>query len=93
MKESGPTATITVEWGNENHSITVTTSDWAKIKAGRTHSQKGAGYHYEGEFLWDYWTFEGGLDGELKVVYGDDGGQGFVGLLSDADIEEHDCEP
>jgi hypothetical protein len=93
MKKLNLAATITVDWGYENHSITLTPRNWAAIKAGRPHSQRGKGYYYEGEFFWDYWRFAGGLDGELEVNYGGDGGQGYDGLLSDASIKEHQYEP
>jgi hypothetical protein len=93
MKGSGLAATIAVEWGYELHSLTLTPRNWAAIKAGRAHSQRGAGYYYEGEFFWDYWYFGGGLAGTLEVNYGNDGGQGFVGNLSDAKIGEHEYEP
>ena len=73
MKKSNLAATITVEWGYESHSIALTPRNWAAIKAGRTHGQRGAGYYYEGEFFWDYWSFGGGLEGELEVGYGGDG--------------------
>jgi hypothetical protein len=39
-------------------------------------------------FQWEYWNFAGGLDGDLVVEYGDDGGTGFIGRLADATIEE-----
>ena len=93
MEKPKIAATIRVEWGYDDHYITLTPRNWAAIKAGRAHSQRGAGYYYEGEFFWDYWSFAGGLDGELEVGYGDDGGQGFVGQLSDATIEEHGYKP
>ena len=91
-KEKLPKATISVEWGYENHSITLTAKNWAKIKAGKPHAQRGEGYNYEGTFFWDYWSFGGGMDGELRVGYSsknEDGGTGFDGNLSDADIREH----
>lgn len=89
MKKQFLAATITVKWGYEDHSITLTPRNWAAIKAGRPYSQRGAGYRYDAEFFWDYWEFGGGLEGDLTVNYGNDGGQGFVGSLSDAKIEEH----
>ena len=89
MKQSKNAATITVNWDDEDHSLTLTPRNWAAIKAGRTHSQRGLGYRYEGEFFWDYWAFGGGLEGDLEVGYGGEGGQGFIGSLSDATIEEH----
>lgn len=82
-------ATITVEWGYESHSITLTARNWGAIKAGKPHGQRGKGYQYEGRFFWDYWSFEGGLSGALEVGYGNDGGQGFSGRLADAQIQEH----
>lgn len=93
MKKSNFTATITVEWGYESHSITLAPHDWAAIKVGRPHSQRGEGYIYDGEFFWDYWRFLGGLDPELEVDYGEDGAQGFGGKLSDAVVEEHEYKP
>ena len=93
MKKSNFTATITVEWGYESHSITLAPHDWAAIKVGRPHSQRGEGYMYDGEYFWDYWRFLGGLDPELEVDYGEDGAQGFGGKLSDAVVEEHEYKP
>ena len=88
-KPERKSATIWVEWGYEQHSITLTPRNWAAVKSGRSHSQRGKGYRYEGEFFWDYWSFEGGLDGKLEVYYGDDAAGGFLGKLRDADITEH----
>ena len=82
-------ATITVEWGYELHSITLTPRNWAKVKSGSAHRQRGKGYYDGPEFFWDYWAFSGGLDGDLTVDYGSDGGQGFTGKLRTAKIEEH----
>jgi len=87
---SRPTgATITVEWGYESHSITLTARNWAAVKAGKPHRQRGKGYHCEGQFFWDYWSFEGGMSGALEVGYGTDGAEGFTGRLADARIQEH----
>jgi len=93
MKKSNLAATISVEWSYEEHSITLTPRNWAAIKAGRAYSQRGAGYHCEGEFFSDFWNFSGGLNGRLEVGYGGRGGQGFIGELSDATIEEHEYQP
>ena len=81
-------ATITVEWGYESHSITLTARNWAHVKAGRPLEIRGKGYHYEGEFFWDYWSF--GESGSLDVFYGEDCGHGFSGELSDALVTEHE---
>ena len=86
--------TVTVEWGYEEHSLTLTDKEWSTIKNGDLLLIKGEGYHYEGEFFQDYWKFGGGLDGSLVVTYcvdggGDiDAGTGFDGSLADATIQE-----
>jgi hypothetical protein len=49
-----PTATITVEWGYEPHSITLTSRNWSKVKSGKPLRIRGKGYYYENEFFWDY---------------------------------------
>ncbi len=81
-------ATITVSWGYEPHSLKLSARDWRLIKSGKSMKIRGEGYHHEGDFFWDYWDFSGGLNGSLIVEYGEDGGTGFVGKLSDAAIEE-----
>lgn len=80
--------TVSVEWGYELHSLTLSPGQWASVLAGEALSVVGAGYHYEGQHFQDYWHFGGGLDGDLTVEYGDDGGTGFIGSLDDAIIEE-----
>ena len=84
----GVGAKITVKWGYDLHSIILTPKNWAKIKSGKSLSIRGKGYWYEGECFWDRWSFGGGLGGSLEVTYGDDGGVGFTGMLSDAIVEE-----
>jgi hypothetical protein len=86
-------ATITVEWGYEEHSIRLSPEDWAAVKSGKPLSLDGDGYDYEGEFFEDTWTFEGGLSGALVVTYGDDGAVGFDGVLEDATISEEPIAP
>lgn len=90
---SSPGATICVEWGYELHEITLTPRNWSRVKRGLPLSIRGKGYWYEGEFFWDYWTFSGGLDGELLVTYGSDSGIGFDGSLNAAEIMELPCIP
>ena len=82
-------ATIAVSWGYEQHSITLTARNWRRILSGKSLHIRGKGYSYEGEFFWDYWNFDGNLEGPLTVTYGG-GGVGFNGRLIDAVIEEHD---
>jgi hypothetical protein len=81
-------ATITVEWGYDLHSITLAPNNWTRVKSGESLSIRGKGYWYDGEFFWDRWSFGGGLGGSLEVTYGDDGGVGFAGMLSNAIVEE-----
>jgi len=82
-----PSATISVQWGYEIHSITLTPRNWARVKSGKPLSIRGKGYYYEGKHFWDYWDFAGGLEGSLVVSYGD--GVGFDGNLRAARIEEY----
>ena len=77
--------TITVEWGDEAHSLILTDEEWATIVAGAPLVVDCPGYEYEGEEFQDEWDFAGGIDGDLEVRYGD-GGVGWTGSLSDADI-------
>jgi hypothetical protein len=81
-------ATVTVEWGDEEHTIVLTLRNWRRIQRCQPLTIRGRGYSYEGEFFWDYWNFCGGALGSLRVEYGDDGGVGFEGSLSDATIQE-----
>jgi hypothetical protein len=82
-------AIVSVSWGYDIQvSIKLTPRNWAKVRSGTSLYIRGKGYHYEGEFFWDYWSFEGGLEGTLRVSYGHDGGVGFTGGLSAAKIEE-----
>ena len=85
-------ANISVEWGYEEHSITLIPRNWNKVRKGKSLSIRGSGYYYEGEFFWDYWYFGGGMDGDLVVSYGEGGGTGFVGRLRDADIVEFEYQ-
>lgn len=87
-------AVISVEWGDELHSITLTPRNWEKIKKGGPLTIRGKGFYDEGRFFWDYWEFGGGISGNLCVRYGsypNDGshdGEGYVGHLHDATIQE-----
>ena len=80
-------ATFTVEWGYELHTITLTARNWSKVRRGKPLRLRGTGYRYEGDFFWDYWTFNQETVGELFVDYGDDGGQGWIGTWGSA-LEE-----
>jgi hypothetical protein len=59
------------------------------VKRGGSLRIRSPGFSEDG-FQWEYWNFSGGLDGDLVVEYGEDGGTGFIGELRDAMIEEAD---
>lgn len=80
-------ARIAVEWGYERHEVVLTPRNWARVKGGGKLRLRSRGFSEEG-FQWEYWNFAGGIDGDLTVEYGEDGGKGFVGKLRDAWIEE-----
>ncbi|MHC2582667.1 hypothetical protein ACVI1J_005158 [Bradyrhizobium diazoefficiens] len=80
-------ARITVEWGYDLHEITLTPRNWSRVKRGGKLRIRSRGFSEDGP-QWEYWSFAGGLDGDLSVEYGEDGGVGFVGKLHDATIEE-----
>jgi hypothetical protein len=88
-------ANITVTWADDCVvvSLPLIPRNWNRVKSGKPLSIRGKGYYYEAEFFWDYWHFSGGLDGELMVCYGQDGGTGFKGCVRDADIEEVEHAP
>lgn len=81
-------ASVSVTWGYERHSITLTRDDWQAVQAGQPLRLAGPGYHYDGEFCQDHWLFNTEAPGSLIVGYGDDYGVGFDGTLEEADIEE-----
>ena len=88
-------ATITVEWGYEAHSMTLKPEDWSKVQAGEPLEVTGDGYHYEGEFFTDYWEFNLTGKGSLKVQYCSSDSEsmqgmseGFIGSIADAGIDQ-----
>ena len=87
MANKGCSAKISVEWGYDIHTITLTPRNWSKVKRGNRLRIRAPGFSEEG-FQWEYWSFSGGVQGDLIVEYGSNGGTGFIGKLSDAEIEE-----
>ena len=82
--------TLSVEWGYEIHCLTIGPRNWAKIQAGKPWGTGGETYYYEGERFSCYWDFNAnGNPDSLVVYYGNDGGEGFTGSWSEADIQEH----
>ncbi len=84
-------ARIAVEWGNDLHAIVLTRRNWSRIKRGSKLRIRSAGFSEDGS-QWEYWSFAGGLDGDLLVEYGEglNQGVGFDGKLRDATIEEQE---
>jgi hypothetical protein len=74
---------LSVSWGNDvGVDLTISAGQWKQISDGHSVTINGKGYFYEGERFQDVWNFAGGLDGELRVSYGD--ADGFVGTARDA---------
>ena len=78
---------LSVYWPDEWKSIEIDSSEWRKIKRGKSYSDCGNGFSYEGENLNDYWEFNEEFKGSCTVTY-DDGGVGFEGTISECEIEE-----
>ena len=76
---------LSVEWGYEIHTLSVTPSVWAKIVAGEEIVQKSRGA-YEGAQFWIEWSFNCSGVQTLSVKYGDDGGVGYEGNIYDLHI-------
>ncbi len=79
--------TVTVWWGYERHSIRIGAATWRKIRHGVPKTIRTKGW-YEGKSFPCYWQFQEQEEYTLIVDYGDDGGQGFIGDIRDALIEE-----
>lgn len=86
--------TLSVEWGYEAHSLSLTREQWTRIVSGSSLDIVGPGYQYEREHFQDTWHFNGGIDGELRVTYARAGGSahdeadGFVGTVRHALMSE-----
>ncbi len=77
---------ISVEWGYEVHSVEVKGTDWAAVLRGDVIYVESAGW-YEGSRFQIRWFFNYGRRGSLDVSYGDDGADGFIGSVADAQVE------
>jgi hypothetical protein len=88
-----PAAHLQVSWGYDvTVDLHVSQRNWSKITKRKKVTIRGDGYLYEGEFYWDYWHFEGGIDGKLMVTYSSskeswDVGVGFDGTAREALVE------
>lgn len=79
---------VTVYWGNDDveASIEIPSESWQEIKEGERWGGEST-YSYEGEEFTADWHFNCDGKGTLRVTY-DDGGEGFIGDISEAYIEE-----
>jgi hypothetical protein len=87
LPRKGKRVRISVYWPDDWKEIILNPEDWDSILAGEAFDDAGQGFSYEGEDFQDWWYFSGGLKGELRVTYDDDG-EGFCGTLEEAEIEE-----
>ena len=77
---------ISVYWEADWKSIVLSLKQWQQIQSGQELRISGKGYSYEGERFQDDWHFNHDGPGTLIVWY-DDGGVGWDGRLSDAEVE------
>lgn len=77
-----------VSWGYELFFFKIGYARWRRIRAGEAVMVKSIGW-YEGQRFQCRWYFGLKEEDSLVVNYGDDGGQGFVGQIYDANIEEN----
>lgn len=91
MKAKQKPVEITVIWNDEQHTLQIPIEVWKQIEAGESINLEGDGYRYEGETYQDVWSFNQSEKGILMVEY-DDGGVGFEGMISDAEIVYPDSD-
>jgi hypothetical protein len=78
---------ITVNYGYDIHSVTVSRKVMDQINSGEAVSVRGQGYYIEGDKERDDWSFHCAGPGSLEVEC-DNGHQVYIGELSDATITE-----
>jgi hypothetical protein len=79
--------TVTVSWGYELHSVRIGAARWRRIRRGELVIARSRGW-YEGKSIPCRWYFDLNEETSLVVNYGNDGGEGFVGKISHATIDE-----
>lgn len=78
---------ITVNYGYDIHSVTVSAKVMDQINAGEAVSVHGQGFYIEGEKELDNWSFHCTAPGSLEVEC-DNGHQVYIGKLDAATITE-----
>jgi hypothetical protein len=79
--------TVTVSWGYELHSVRIGAARWRRIRRGELVIARSRGW-YKGKSFPCRWYFDLNEETSLVVNYGNDGGEGFVGKISHATIDE-----
>lgn len=83
--KKGETVTITVSYGYDIHAVQMSKRTYERIKKGISTSKKGDGFYWDGEPDQDWWDFNGGEGGLLKVTT-ERGGDIYSGHLTDAEV-------
>ena len=78
---------ITVDYGYDIHSVTVSAKTVDQIKRGEAVTVKGQGFYIEGEKTKDVWSFHC-TGPNAREEDGEDGHEIFIGKVSSAKITE-----
>lgn len=83
---------VTVDYGHDLHSISITETTWARIQTGIPLTIQGQGFPVEGVMELDDWAFNFRDVGAVHVST-DTGRDLFEGNLGDAEVEvrEEEC--
>ena len=76
---------IVVSYGYDIHSTYVSTPRMKTILDGKKVRHKGSGFHWDGEFDQDYWSFNGEGEGSLYIGT-ENGGTVFDGDIKDGEV-------
>lgn len=79
---------ISVDYGYDIHSVTVSAKVVDQIKRGEAVTVKGQGFYIEGEKTKDVWSFHCTGPNALEVEAGEDGHEIFIGEVTDVKITE-----
>jgi hypothetical protein len=77
---------VTVDFGFDVHTITITEATFAQIQAGMQVTVQGQGFPVEGVMEVDEWAFNCGTVGAVHVST-DTGREVFEGNLRDAEVD------
>ena len=79
---------VTVDYGYDVHSISITEAVFAQIQAGQPVVIEGQGFPVEGVMEQDLWEFNYGAVGAVHVMT-DEGREVFEGGVVDAEVAVH----